>query len=75
MVGGEQVGWSVSAWHDLSRVHSATLLGMLQFVVYEVVAASQGVSLRINSVLTVSKCSNTLDLHVNDIKKLYHSIL
>lgn len=44
--GGEQVGRGMSPWRDLSRVHSATLLGMLQFVVHEAVGPSQGVSAR-----------------------------
>lgn len=44
--GGEQVGRGMSPGRDLSRVHSATLLGMLQSVVHEVVATSQGESAR-----------------------------
>lgn len=36
------MGRGVSTWCDMSRVHTATLLGMLQFVVYQVVTTSQG---------------------------------
>lgn len=32
--GREQVGRSLSSWRDLSGMHSATLLGVLQFVVH-----------------------------------------
>jgi hypothetical protein len=52
--GGEQVGRGMSAGRDLSGVHSATLLGMLQFVVHEAVAASKGACPRENVYVVTS---------------------
>lgn len=74
MSGGEQVGRGVSAWRHLSRVHSATLLGMLQFVVYEVVATSQGVSGNESRFFGFESVVSPFESHLVDTNA-YHSTL